>query len=569
MKAKLWKLVLVGLLVICGITAYGAAQMVPTSNPGLVSEGTPTVSSQGKEENATRYTGEHTIVGNPLDPYVPALYVGNNEENNYIIVLDNNVFGDGVMTSFAARFINTNPVTVMVVRPESGSSKNFEIIHSFVFTPKNLTEYGTIQGITLTDCPLVQEGDRLAFTNLNGGDGGGPVTYIGDMRYMFKWLRYEYSPTQQTPGIGDTINTSRMIHQNRFFAMATYAPEVLCGENVEPDIVTTTKRPTTTTTTTEAPIATTTSQSAAENTTTPVATRTTTETTTTAELDSNVTTTHNSPLTTPTQVPSPVVPTMSPDPGPDGGGDNGQCTVISNLNVKCESSLSNPNGQSSDKPWEIPARDCTEVLAKGATESGPYFIRPYFGSTVSPVTIQVYCHFEDGKAWTTVLRRLDGAIDFSECKLDGGCLEEGTGHYSYEYWIGLNKLHILTQDKPYKLRVSMETFSGSRVFAEYSVFWLNNYANYRLHVGGHSGVAGDSLGLHNRFRFTSACRDVAGQVGWIEKADGSCETHANLFGPYSSECGENNECIFWDTIPLDPNGNNRAIKTLEVKITPS
>ena len=52
-------------------------------------------------------------------------------------------------------------------------------------------------------------------------------------------------------------------------------------------------------------------------------------------------------------------------------------------------------------------------------------------------------------------------------------------------------LYLLTSNRNYKLRVDLEDFSGTKVYAEYTKFAINSSAdNYRLTVRGFSGNAG-------------------------------------------------------------------------------
>ena len=65
---------------------------------------------------------------------------------------------------------------------------------------------------------------------------------------------------------------------------------------------------------------------------------------------------------------------------------------------------------------------------------------------------------------------------------------------------------------PYKLRVDMEDWSGKKYFAEYDYFRVDNEANnYRLHVRGYHGDAGDSLTSvrdnHNGMAFSTRDKD--------------------------------------------------------------
>ena len=60
----------------------------------------------------------------------------------------------------------------------------------------------------------------------------------------------------------------------------------------------------------------------------------------------------------------------------------------------------------------------------------------------------------------------------------------------------------------YKLRFDLQAVNGSWYYAEYSTFVVLNEAyNYRLHVSGYSGNAGDVLSYSNGMEFTTYDRD--------------------------------------------------------------
>ena len=73
------------------------------------------------------------------------------------------------------------------------------------------------------------------------------------------------------------------------------------------------------------------------------------------------------------------------------------------------------------------------------------------------------------------------------------------GSPTSQYWIGLNRLHAVSQNNC-PVRFDLQLTSGSVAFAIYSTFSVGNSStNYTLTVGGCSGDAGDAM------------RDQAGQ----------------------------------------------------------
>jgi len=72
----------------------------------------------------------------------------------------------------------------------------------------------------------------------------------------------------------------------------------------------------------------------------------------------------------------------------------------------------------------------------------------------------------------------------------------GFGSIDADFWLGLEKVHLLTSSRPYRLRVEVQVLSSSLWYsAEYWSFKIGDEVNekYRLEVSGYSGDAGDSL----------------------------------------------------------------------------
>ncbi len=62
---------------------------------------------------------------------------------------------------------------------------------------------------------------------------------------------------------------------------------------------------------------------------------------------------------------------------------------------------------------------------------------------------------------------------------------------------GNEKIHRLTQQKKYQLRIDVETTAGKKLYAIYDTFRLSDKADhYRLRIGGYSGDMGKQLVLN-------------------------------------------------------------------------
>ena len=117
----------------------------------------------------------------------------------------------------------------------------------------------------------------------------------------------------------------------------------------------------------------------------------------------------------------------------------------------------------------------------------------------------VWCDMQGG-GWTVFQRRMDGSEDFGRLWQN---YVDGFGKLYREHWLGLDKIHCLTASKGRaELYVDMYDCEGVRKYARYSYFHVEGSSvNYKLHVSGYSGTAGDTLQLQNGLFFTTRDRD--------------------------------------------------------------
>ncbi|KAJ8396638.1 hypothetical protein AAFF_G00017040 [Aldrovandia affinis] len=182
-----------------------------------------------------------------------------------------------------------------------------------------------------------------------------------------------------------------------------------------------------------------------------------------------------------------------------------------------------------DKP-SGPFKDCLEALEEGHVTSGMYLVKPDNTNRL----MQVWCdQRHDPGGWTVIQRRQDGSVNFFR---NWETYKQGFGNIDGEYWLGLENLYWLTNQGNYKLLVTMEDWSGRKVFAEYASFRLEPEADfYKLRVGRYHGNAGDSLTWHNGKQFTTLDRDhdvYTGNCAHYQKGGwwyNAC-AHSNLNG---------------------------------------
>ena len=128
-------------------------------------------------------------------------------------------------------------------------------------------------------------------------------------------------------------------------------------------------------------------------------------------------------------------------------------------------------------------KNCAEVYKSGGINSGVYKINPdCLGE------FKVFCDQKTaGGGWTVFQKRGNGSVDFFRGWND---YKQGFGNVTGEFWLGLDKIHRLTEIKSNnKLRVDLVYGSDTKVFAEYSSFTVENETEkYKMSLGRYSGT---------------------------------------------------------------------------------
>ncbi|XP_021712898.1 angiopoietin-related protein 6-like [Aedes aegypti] len=123
-------------------------------------------------------------------------------------------------------------------------------------------------------------------------------------------------------------------------------------------------------------------------------------------------------------------------------------------------------------------------------------------------SVSTFCRYvqNDNNTWTIIHRRVDGTLNFTRTWED---YRDGFGDLQGEYWLGLEKIHQLTQTGPHKLMVVLKDYDDVRMWALYDKFRvLSEVDQYELEVGQFSaGDAEDSLKEHNAMKFSTPDRD--------------------------------------------------------------
>ncbi|KAM5237480.1 fibroleukin [Ctenodactylus gundi] len=252
--------------------------------------------------------------------------------------------------------------------------------------------------------------------------------------------------------------------------------------------------------------------------------------------------------------------------------------VVNSLDGKCSSQCPGLEVESGLVQHLI-YKDCSDYYVIGKRSSETYRVTPDPRNS----SFEVYCDMETlGGGWTVLQARLDGSTNFNRTWPE---YKAGFGNLRREFWLGNDKIHLLTKSSDMVLRIDLEDFDGLKLHAVYDQFYVaNEFLKYRLHVGGYNGTAGDALRFSKHYNhdlkfFTTPDRDndryPSGNCGryyssgwWFD----ACLS-ANLNGKYYHQKyrGVRNG-IFWGTWPgmseAHPGGYKSSLKKVRMMIRP-
>ncbi|XP_020489394.1 angiopoietin-related protein 3 [Labrus bergylta] len=144
-------------------------------------------------------------------------------------------------------------------------------------------------------------------------------------------------------------------------------------------------------------------------------------------------------------------------------------------------------------------RDCSDLFNKGEANSGIYVIKP---NQTEP--FNVYCEMGSDEGSTVIQHRVGGSVDFDQT---WDKYEKGFGDLEKDYWLGLKKIHSLTQQGVYILRIDMEDWKEEKHWAEYRFSLEGSSKDYVIHVSHFSGDLSDAMANSTGMRFSTKDRN--------------------------------------------------------------
>ncbi|KAJ8032857.1 Ficolin-1 [Holothuria leucospilota] len=115
----------------------------------------------------------------------------------------------------------------------------------------------------------------------------------------------------------------------------------------------------------------------------------------------------------------------------------------------------------------------------------------------------------NGGGWTVFQRRVDGTVDFYR---NWTSYKQGFGALTHEFWLGNDKIHTLTVQNTYQLRIDVLNPHVGPVYHLYGSFSIGDETDkYRLSVGEEqgktAGVVGNPLRWNNGRLFSTHDQD--------------------------------------------------------------
>lgn len=107
-----------------------------------------------------------------------------------------------------------------------------------------------------------------------------------------------------------------------------------------------------------------------------------------------------------------------------------------------------------------------------------------------------------GSGWTVVLRRINGNVNFNRNWRE---YQQGFGNLREEFFIGLDKLHLITKSQPYELYIYLQNLNNETRFARYDSFAIaDDDASFEItSLGAYTGNAGDAMVHHKNMKFST------------------------------------------------------------------
>lgn len=239
--------------------------------------------------------------------------------------------------------------------------------------------------------------------------------------------------------------------------------------------------------------------------------------------------------------------------------------------LKRKSDIIPQNGsiEQHDSPLDM-ASDCHELFLRGETSTGVYTIKP-----LQSEPFDVFCEMTADGGWTVIQRRQDGSVDFDQL---WQAYQSGFGNLNGEFWLGLEKMHSLSKDGNYILKVQLSDWRDDLETIKYPFRLSGEESYYSLHILDNASKNLESALPNDLAGLPFSTRDKDND----QKSDINCAKHLSG-GWWFSNCGHSNlngkyfvtpppkqrhqrkQGVFWKTW----RGRYYPLKTTTMMIAPS
>ncbi|MBN3302998.1 ANGL4 protein, partial [Amia calva] len=220
------------------------------------------------------------------------------------------------------------------------------------------------------------------------------------------------------------------------------------------------------------------------------------------------------------------------------------------LGRKLEEVALNGSTEQADAPNDM-APDCHVLFLRGERTSGVYTIQPH-----NTEAFEVYCQMTSEGGWTVLQRRLDGSVDFDQL---WQAYKTGFGSLDGEFWLGLEKIHMLSQQGNYMLQVELTDWSDQTKSIQYPFHLSGEDASYAMHLHGSSPSNQDSAmsteptGLpfstrdrdHDHKPDMNCAKQLTG--GWWFSNCGRANLNGKYFSSVPRDRHARKQGVFWKT----------------------
>ncbi|XP_029466672.1 angiopoietin-related protein 4 [Rhinatrema bivittatum] len=184
------------------------------------------------------------------------------------------------------------------------------------------------------------------------------------------------------------------------------------------------------------------------------------------------------------------------------------------------------NQSVSTEPTQKFSADCHQLFLAGQRDSGVSWVQP----AGSP-PLEVFCDMAADGGWTVIQRRMDGSVDFDQL---WEAYKNGFGDLKGEFWLGLEKMSCLAQQRPGLLHIELQDWEGKSQSIEFLFSVGGQDTGYALHLCKRvSGELDNAMGEAGPLRFSTQDRDQD------LKLDTNCAKHLSG-GWWFSSCGRSN-----------------------------